>query len=65
MIRIEGLTKLFNRRNGVRDLTLHVPPGSIYGLLGHNGAGKSTTLGVVLGQCFADRGTVRINGHDV
>lgn len=65
MIRIEGLTKLFNRRNGVRDLTLHVPRGAIYGLLGHNGAGKSTTLGVVLGQCFADRGTVRINGHDV
>lgn len=65
MIRIEGLTKLFNRRNGVRDLTLTVPRGAIYGLLGHNGAGKSTTLGVVLGQCFPDRGSVRINSHDV
>ena len=49
----------------VEDLTLHVPAGEIYGLLGHNGAGKSTAIGMMLGQVWPTSGAIRICGHDV
>ncbi len=49
----------------VDDLTLQVPAGEIYGLLGHNGAGKSTAIGMMLGQVWPTSGEVRICGHDV
>ena len=65
MIELRGLHKAFAGRPAVTDLSLSVPVGSIHGLLGHNGAGKSTTLGMLLGQVFPDAGTVTIDGHDV
>jgi ABC-2 type transport system ATP-binding protein len=46
-------------------MDLSVPAGSIFGLLGHNGAGKSTALGMLLGQVYPDRGQLRVAGHDV
>jgi ABC-2 type transport system ATP-binding protein len=49
----------------VHDLTLRVPAGEIYGLLGHNGAGKSTAIGMMLGQVWPTRGEVRIFNKDV
>ena len=49
----------------VDDLTFTVPRGEIFGLLGHNGAGKSTAIGMMLGQVWPTRGEVRICGHDV
>ena len=42
-----------------------MPAGEIYGLLGHNGAGKSTAIGMMLGQVWPTSGEVRICGHDV
>lgn len=65
MIEIKQTRKTFGKRVAVDDLTLDVPAGCIYGLLGHNGAGKSTTLGMLLGQIFPDRGSLKIDGHDV
>ena len=47
------------------ELTLNVPAGEIYGLLGHNGAGKSTAIGMMLGQVWPTRGEVKICGHEV
>jgi ABC-2 type transport system ATP-binding protein len=44
---------------------LRVPAGEIFGLLGHNGAGKSTAIGMMLGQVWPTQGTVEICGHDV
>jgi ABC-2 type transport system ATP-binding protein len=49
----------------VEDLSLEIPAGALYALLGHNGAGKSTTIGMMLGQVIPDQGRVLINGHDV
>jgi len=46
-------------------LSLAVPAGQIFGLLGHNGAGKSTAIGMMLGQVWPTAGQVRVCGHDV
>lgn len=65
MIELLDLTKRFGSRLAVDRLTLRVARGEIYGLLGHNGAGKSTTIGMMLGQVWASSGTVRICGHSI
>ena len=65
VIDLKNVTKVFAGRVAVDDLTLHVPPGEIFGLLGHNGAGKSTAIGMMLGQVWPTAGAVRICGHDV
>ena len=65
MLSIEHLTKAFGEMRAVDDLSLHVAPGDIYGFIGHNGAGKTTTLRSVAGILAFDRGTIRINGHDL
>ena len=65
MIRLTGLSKTFGERVAVDDLNLHVQRGEIFGLLGHNGAGKSTAIGMMLGQVWPTRGEVLVCGHDV
>jgi ABC-2 type transport system ATP-binding protein len=65
MIALRDVHKSFGARVAVHDLTLEVPRGEIFGLLGHNGAGKSTAIGMMLGQVWPTRGDVKICGHDV
>ncbi len=65
MIQIRKLFKKFGDLLAVEDLNLEVPAGEIYGLLGHNGAGKSTTIGMMLGQVWPTSGEVKICGHEV
>lgn len=65
MIELTHVTKWFGPRAAVDDLTLHVRPGEVFGLLGHNGAGKSTAIGMMLGQVWPTQGQVRVCGHDV
>jgi ABC-2 type transport system ATP-binding protein len=65
VIHIRGLSKQFGERWAVRDLDLSVARGEIFGLLGHNGAGKSTTIGMMLGQVWPTTGELRICGHDI
>jgi ABC-2 type transport system ATP-binding protein len=65
VIELKNVLKRFGRRTAVEDLTLTVPPGSIYGLLGHNGAGKSTAIGMMLGQVWPTYGEVRVGGYEV
>jgi len=65
MISLKGVTKRFGNRVAVRSLDLEIPRGRIFGLLGHNGAGKSTTIGMLLGQIFPDDGKIFIRGSDV
>lgn len=64
-IELHHVTKRFGRRTAVEDLTLTVPVGEVFGLLGHNGAGKSTAIGMMLGQVWPTAGQVRIHGWDV
>lgn len=67
MISLNAVTKHWRgaAQPAVNNVTLDVPRGRIFGLLGHNGAGKSTVIGMTLGQVFPDAGTLRIDGHDV
>src|SRR2546426_4138080 len=65
MIELRHVRKCFGDNVAVEDLSLQVPPGEIYGLLGHNGAGKSTAIGMMLGQVWPTRGKVQVCGFDV
>jgi ABC-2 type transport system ATP-binding protein len=65
MIELKQVRKEFGERVAVDDVSLHVPAGEIFGLLGHNGAGKSTAIGMMLGQVWPTGGEVRVCGHNV
>ena len=65
MIQLSRVTKKFGERLAVDDLTLTVPRGEIFGLLGHNGAGKSTAIGMMLGQVWPTSGELRVCGYEV
>ena len=61
---VEGLTKSYAGKTVVDHLDLSVKSGTVFGLLGANGAGKSTTIECMLGTKQADAGTVRLLGQD-
>lgn len=60
---VQGLTKSYNGKTVVDHLDLSVPRGTVFGLLGANGAGKSTTIECILGTRQPDTGTVRLLGQ--
>lgn len=62
-LRIESLTRRYGSTVGVQDLSLCVEHGQIYGLLGPNGSGKTTTLGCALGFQRPDSGRIEILGQ--
>src|ERR671934_2116759 len=61
----EGLGKQFGDLWALRDLDLHVPAGSVLGLLGHNGAGKTTAIRILTTLALPSEGRARVAGHDV
>jgi ABC-2 type transport system ATP-binding protein len=70
-IAVHGLTKIFpvhfhpsRKVVAVKDLSLRIEPGEVYGLLGPNGSGKSTTLKIILGLVSPTRGRTEIFGRD-
>ena len=63
-IYVNGLTKAYGGKTVVNSLDLSVQSGTVFGLLGANGAGKSTTIECMLGTKQADAGTVRLLGQD-
>jgi len=64
-IRTEGLTRDFGSVRAVDGLTLEVPEGVVFGFLGPNGSGKTTTIRLLLGLLQADDGTAEVLGNDV
>ncbi|MBT4823338.1 MAG: ABC transporter ATP-binding protein, partial [Lentisphaerae bacterium] len=56
--------RYFGATRAVAELDLHVPRGSIYGLLGENGCGKTTTINMIMGALLPNQGTVRVFGED-
>lgn len=64
-VELENVTKTFGELTAVDDLSLHVPEGSIYGFIGPNGSGKTTTIRMIMNIFFPDRGVLRVFGRDV
>ena len=62
MIQIQNASKSFKGTPAVQDLSLNIGDGEIFGLLGANGAGKSTTINMLLGFLSPDSGSVQIKG---
>ena len=60
MIQLKNIDKKFKDKLALDNLSLEVKSGEIYGLLGANGAGKSTTLNLLLGFLTADRGEINM-----
>jgi ABC-2 type transport system ATP-binding protein len=63
-VRLEGVTKRFGQHTAVSGLDLEVPRGSVFGFLGPNGSGKTTTIRMIMGILLPDEGTVeRLGGR--
>ncbi|MFK0000867.1 ABC transporter ATP-binding protein [Paenarthrobacter sp. NPDC090522] len=60
-----GLAKRFGHRAAVDGIDLAVPRGSVFGFLGPNGSGKTTTIRMLLGLVSADAGTIKVLGRDM
>lgn len=63
-VSVRNLTKSFSGRRVVDDLSFDVQKGEVFALLGHNGAGKSTTIDLILGLKTPDGGSAKILGMD-
>ena len=63
-IEIRGLTKNFGQKQALKGLNMTVPQGAIYGFIGENGSGKSTTEKIICGLIHADGGTVKLYEKD-
>jgi len=62
-IELINVTKTFGDHRAVDDLSLSVPEGSVYGFIGPNGSGKTTTLRMIMNILFPDTGTINVFGE--
>ncbi len=65
LVETSGLRKFFSDTKAVDGLSLKVPEGEIFGLVGADGAGKTTTLRLLVGALRPDEGSIRIGGFDI
>lgn len=64
-IQLVNLRKAFDGKPALHGVSIEVRRGEVFGLLGHNGAGKSTSLGILLGQVYPDAGEAFVGGVSV
>ncbi len=64
-VELYGVTKSFGKLVAVNDLSLNVPKGAVYGFIGPNGSGKTTTLRMIMRIFHPDLGSIRVLGEDV
>ena len=65
MIKVNGLTKYYGNKSAAKDITFEVNKGEVFGLLGTNGAGKSTTIKMLCGLLKPTRGSILIGDVDL
>ncbi len=64
IIELSGISKSFGSVKAVNDLSLEVPKGSIYGFIGPNGSGKTTTIRMIMKIMYPDSGKLLVNGQE-
>jgi len=64
-IQVEDVTKTFGDTAAVDNVSLTVPEGAIYGFIGPNGSGKTTTMRMIVNILYPDRGSIRVLGEEV
>lgn len=64
VVTVDHVTVRYGRKTAVNDVSLRIPAGAVYALLGRNGAGKSTLVRCILGLRRTDAGRVTVLGHD-
>ena len=64
-IKITNLHKAYGKKKVIRGLNLEVYPGELFGFIGRNGIGKSTTIDSMIGIKRFQQGTILINGYDI
>ena len=65
MIKVTDISKTYGLNHALADVSFSVEKGEIVGLVGRNGAGKSTTMNIISGYISSDSGSVEINGFDI
>ena len=65
LIKINNVTKQYDNVFAVKSLTLELKKNQIYGLLGPNGCGKSTTMGMILGLISPSIGSIEVFGRNI
>lgn len=65
IVRLTGVTKTIGRRPIIQDLTLDIPRGQVFGFLGPNGSGKTTTIRMMVGLMSLTKGDILIGGHSI
>ena len=65
LIKVRNLTKIYGEKTAVDNVSFDIERGKIYGFLGQNGAGKSTTMNIITGCLSATDGSVTVDGHDI
>ena len=65
LLKVDGLKKSFGGLAAVSGISFAVEPGEIFGLIGPNGSGKTTTLNLIAGSLIADGGNIRLQGKDL
>jgi len=65
VLKIQNLCKLYGDRRVLTDVNLHIAEGEIYGLLGHNGAGKTTIINIICNLIQPDAGAIAIDGQPI
>jgi len=63
ILETNGLTKVYGQKEAARDVSLHIPEGTIYGLIGRNGAGKTTIMRMISGLSTPTRGSYSLFGQ--
>jgi len=65
ILEVSRLTKTYKNGRGISDISFKIEKGDIFGLLGPNGSGKTTTMKIITGLSYADKGSVQILGKDI
>lgn len=64
-VKVEHVYKSFGKEQVLKDISLSIPPGSIYGVVGNNGSGKTVLMKCICGFMKCDKGKVLVNGKQV